>query len=84
MTQSNNTASNVVVRNKGHQMYQKFSSWLGRIYSTELNPMYHLGGITVLMFTIACISGIYVFIFYDINPRQAWESVEAMSSNYFN
>ena len=68
----------------GHQWFQKISSPLGKIFSTELNPMYHLGGITVLLFTIACISGIYIFIFYNINPRHAWDSVEAISGNFFN
>src|SRR5690606_10800287 len=29
-------------------------------------------------------SGIYIFIFYNINPRHAWDSVEAMSDNIFN
>lgn len=68
----------------GHQLYQRFSSFFGKIYTTELNPLYQLGGISVLLFVIACISGIYVFIFYNLNPRHAWDSVEAMSNNYFN
>ncbi|MBS1764614.1 MAG: cytochrome b N-terminal domain-containing protein [Bacteroidetes bacterium] len=71
-------------RTYGHQLFQKFSSFFGKIYSTDLNPLYNLGGIAVLMFTIACISGIYIFIFYNINPRDAWDSVEAMSNNTFN
>lgn len=66
---------------RGHQLYQKFASFFGKIYSTKLNPLYYLGGIAVIMFAIACISGIYVFIFYNINPRLAWESVDAMSAN---
>lgn len=77
-----NTA--VKEKKKGHQIFQRIASWPGRIFSTEFNPMYHLGGISVLMFTIACISGIYIFIFYNINPRQAWESVEKISGNFFN
>ncbi|HRP32737.1 MAG TPA: cytochrome b N-terminal domain-containing protein [Agriterribacter sp.] len=68
----------------GHQLFQKFSSPIGKIFSTGLNPLYHLGSIAVLLFIVACISGIYVFIFYDINPRAAWDSVEAMSANIFN
>ncbi len=71
-------------RNKGHQIFQRIAAWPGRIFSTELNPLYQLGGITILMFVIACISGIYIFIFYNINPRHAWDSVEAISNNYFN
>lgn len=71
-------------RAKGHQIFQKISSFFGKIYTTENNPLYHLGGISVLMFVIACISGIYIFIFYNINPRHAWDSVEAISDNIFN
>ena len=71
-------------RTRGHQLFQKFSTYLGRVYSTHLNPLYHLGSIAVLLFIIACISGIYIFIFYNINPRQAWDSVEAISNNVFN
>jgi quinol-cytochrome oxidoreductase complex cytochrome b subunit/ferredoxin len=68
----------------GHQMFQRFSSLMGKIYSTELNPLYYLGGITIFLFTVACISGIYIFIFYNINPRLAWDSVNNMSANFFN
>jgi len=71
-------------RTHGHQWYQRMATFFGKIFSTTLNPLYHLGGITVLMFLIACISGIYIFIFYNINPRHAWDSVEAISNNYFN
>jgi quinol-cytochrome oxidoreductase complex cytochrome b subunit len=71
-------------RTREHQLYQKFSSWFGRIYSTDLNPLYHLGDIAILFFTIACVSGIYIFIFYNVNPRHAWDSVEVISKNPFN
>lgn len=72
------------IHTHGHQIFQKFATLFGKIFSTELNPLYHLGGIAVIMFTIACVSGIYVFIFYNINPRLAWESVDALSANVFN
>lgn len=71
-------------RTRGHQLFQKFSSWFGQVYSTDLNPLYHLGDMAILFFTIASISGIYIFIFYNVNPRHAWDSVEAISNNYFN
>lgn len=71
-------------RTRGHQLVQKFSTRFGKLYSTELNPLYHLGDIAILLFTIACISGVYIFIFYNVNPRHAWDSVEAISNNYFN
>ena len=84
MSQVNNLADTLKERNRGHQIFQRIAAWPGRIFSTELNPMYQLGGLAVLMFVIACISGIYIFIFYNINPHQAYESVEAISNNYFN
>lgn len=71
-------------RTRGHQLFQKFASWFGKVYSTELNPLYNLGSIAILLFIIACISGVYIFIFYNINPRHAWDSVEAISNNPFN
>lgn len=69
---------------KGHQYYQKFASFFGKIYSTDLNPLYNLGALSILFFNIACITGIYIFIFYNIDPRHAWDSVEAISANTFN
>ncbi len=84
MSTPNLTQNNKTERASGHQYFQKFSSFFGKIFTTELNPLYQLGGIAVLLFVIACISGIYIFIFYNINPRHAWDSVEAMSNNYFN
>ncbi|MCO6494866.1 MAG: cytochrome b N-terminal domain-containing protein [Bacteroidetes bacterium] len=84
MNQKNIESESIKKHTRGHQLFQKFATIIGKIYSTELNPLYYLGGIAVIMFAIACISGIYVFIFYNINPRMAWESVDAMSSNIFN
>ncbi|MBS1920899.1 MAG: cytochrome b N-terminal domain-containing protein [Bacteroidetes bacterium] len=84
MFKHSNTPVKIKERTYGHQLFQKFSSFFGKVYSTDLNPLYNLGGIAILLFVVACISGIYVFIFYNINPRHAWDSVESMSSNIFN
>ncbi len=71
-------------RTHGHQLYQRFASFFGKVYSTDLNPLYYLGSISIFLFIIACGSGIYIFIFYNINPRYAWDSVNAISGNVFN
>ena len=81
---TNDNTNAVKERTRGHRFFQKLSSPLGKVYSTNLNPLYNLGSIAILLFVIACASGIYVFIFYNINPRHAWDSVEAMSANIFN
>lgn len=72
------------IRTKGHQLYQRFASFFSRIYSTGLNPLYHLGGIAIFLFTVAVVSGIYVFLFYNVDPLHAYDSVENISSNFFN
>lgn len=72
------------IRTKGHQYYQRFASFFSRIYSTELNPLYHLGDIAIFLFSTAVVSGIYIFLFYNVDPRHAYDSVEKISSNFFN
>ena len=47
----------------GHQLFQKFASFFGKVYATEYNPLYYLGSIAVLLFVVACISGIYILFF---------------------
>ncbi len=64
-----------------HWHFQRFAGIFSRIYSTALNPLYYLGAVSVAMFVIACISGVYVFLFYDVDPAGAYESVERLSAN---
>jgi uncharacterized membrane protein len=33
----------------GHQLFQKFASFFGKVYATEYNPLYYLGSIAVLL-----------------------------------
>ena len=84
MDKQTDTLNIIKERVRGHQLFQKMSSLPGKLFSTGLNPLYYLGSIAALFFIVACISGVYIFIFYDISPRHAWNSVEAMSANIFN
>ncbi|MBL7736164.1 MAG: cytochrome b N-terminal domain-containing protein [Chitinophagaceae bacterium] len=84
MDKQTDTLNIIKERVRGHQLFQKISSLPGKLFSTGLNPLYYLGSIAALFFIVACISGVYIFIFYDISPRHAWNSVEAMSANIFN
>lgn len=62
--------------------YQQFASWFSRYFSTQWNPLYHLGEISIFMFTIACISGIYLFLFYTVDPTQAYNSTEELTHQW--
>lgn len=68
----------------GHQYYQRWAKVFSRIYSSRLNPLYHLGGMAIFMFIVACISGVYLFLFYTIDPSRAYDSVQQISANPFN
>lgn len=67
-----------------HWIFQRFAGIFSKVYSTRLNPLYHLGDIAVLMFIVACVSGVYLFLFYNIDPAHAYDSVENISANPFN
>lgn len=54
-------------------------SWCSRIFSSGLNPFYNLGNLAILMLIVACVSGLYIFLFYNVDPAQAYHSVEAIS-----
>ena len=54
--------------------------WFGRAFGKELNPMYYLGALTVYLFYIVLVSGIYVFVLYESSIFGAWSSLEYMSN----
>lgn len=65
-----------------HRASQRIFNILSRVFSSRLNPLYHLGAITVFLLFIDSLSGIYLFIFYKIDPRYSYSSVEAISSGF--
>lgn len=68
----------------GHQYYQHWAKFFSRVYSSRFNPLYHLGGMAIFMFIGACVSGVYLFLFYNVDPSQAYDSVQRISANPFN
>ncbi len=65
-----------------YRFIQRISYTLSGVYSSKLNPMYYLGAITVFLLIIDIISGIYLFFFYEVDPEEAYQSVEAISSSF--
>ncbi len=64
-----------------YRLMQRISYALSGIYSSKLNPIYYLGAITVFLLVIDVLSGVYLFIFYDVDPKGAYQSVENISSS---
>ena len=54
--------------------------WLNPFFTKELNPLYYLGALTVYLFWIVLVSGIYVFVLYESSIFGAWSSLEYMSN----
>ena len=65
-----------------YRFIQRIALPLSKVYSSKLNPLYHLGGMTVFLLIIDVLSGIYLFFFYDVDPQRAHSSVEVISSSF--
>ncbi len=65
-----------------YRLMQRIAFLFSRIYSSKLNPIYYLGAITVFLLIIDTISGIYLFFFYNVDPKHAYDSVEAISNSF--
>ncbi|MEW6467689.1 MAG: 4Fe-4S binding protein [Bacteroidota bacterium] len=66
----------------GQWQYQRLASLFSRIYSSRHNPMYHLGALTVFSLAIALVTGIYLFLFFKIDPREAYSSTQSISEQW--
>jgi quinol-cytochrome oxidoreductase complex cytochrome b subunit/coenzyme F420-reducing hydrogenase delta subunit len=49
------------------------------VFTPALNPLYHLGALTVFFFWVVTVSGIYVFLFFSTSVTGAYASVEVMT-----
>ncbi len=59
----------------------RVEGWFNRFFTRELNPLYHLGALTIYLFWIVLVSGIYVFVLYETSIFGAWPSLEYMSND---
>ncbi len=65
-----------------YRLMQRIGYALSGICSSKLNPLYYLGAITIFLLILDVISGIYLFFFYNVDPKGAYQSVEAISSSF--
>ncbi len=49
--------------------------------TSAYNPFYYLGAITIFFLWIILVTGIYLFLFYDISARGAYLSVQSLTIN---
>jgi len=68
-----------MIMQKLHRGWSWLELGMNKIFTPRLNPMYWLGSICFFMTWILVATGIYLFLFYDISARTAYQSVEYLT-----
>lgn len=51
------------------------------VTASEYNPFYYLGAVSIFFLWVILVSGIYLFLFYSITARGAYDSVQYLTVN---
>jgi len=67
------------LQNAGQFIFEPARRIFDRGFSPALNPLNHLGALTIYFFWIVLVSGIWLFIFFKTSVIGAYESVEYLT-----
>jgi ferredoxin/coenzyme F420-reducing hydrogenase delta subunit len=67
------------VQRAGQALIEPLRAVLDRGFGYALNPLNHLGALTIYFFWIVLVSGIWLFIFFKTSVTGAYESVEYLT-----
>jgi len=67
------------IRKAGRWVFERFDRLLERGFGTRLNPLLHLGALTIFFCWIVLVSGIWLLIFFHTSVEGAYESVEYLT-----
>ncbi len=65
----------------GNYILMRFQEFLNLVFGPALNPLYYLGAITFLFLWVLLATGVYLYLFYEMNPVGAYESVQYMTED---
>ena len=65
----------------GNYLLVRAQELLNYAFDPSLNPLYFLGSITFLLFWVLLGTGTYLFMFYQMNPVGAYESIQYMTED---
>ena len=71
----------VLVQKFGRLFFEWPQRWLDRAFGNSLNPLRHLGSMTIFFLWIVLVSGIWITIFFHTSVNGAYESVEYLSND---
>ncbi len=69
------------VRSVARAAFDRIEAAFDAAFPPRANPWRTLGGLAWILFWIAAVSGIYVYVLFDTRADGAWASVERMSAN---
>jgi quinol-cytochrome oxidoreductase complex cytochrome b subunit/coenzyme F420-reducing hydrogenase delta subunit len=61
------------------RLWLGFEKVINAVTTTEYNPFYYLGAIGIFFLWVIFVSGIVLFIFYNVTARGAYESVQYLT-----
>jgi len=67
------------VQKVGRLLFNRPQYWLDRVFGNDLNPLRHLGSMTIFFLWIVLVSGIWITIFFHTSVVGAFESVEYLT-----
>ncbi len=62
------------------RLFDLAETLLNKIFGRRLNPLLHLGSLTIYLLWLVLLSGIYVFVFFKTSVIGAYQSVEYLSN----
>ncbi len=67
------------IHTAGRLVFDWPQKWLDRAFGNNLNPLRHLGSLTIFFLWIVLVSGIWITIFFHTSVSGAFESVEYLT-----
>ena len=64
------------IRNFTYRPLRRVEDWYGYAFGQDQNPFTYLGAITIYLFWIILVSGLYLYVFFEMNVTGAYYSVE--------
>jgi quinol-cytochrome oxidoreductase complex cytochrome b subunit/coenzyme F420-reducing hydrogenase delta subunit len=61
------------------RLFYYFEALMNEIFTADWNPLYQLGALGFFYYWIVAVSGIYLYIFFDVGADQAYASVEYLT-----
>ncbi|MGH6630255.1 MAG: cytochrome b N-terminal domain-containing protein, partial [Burkholderiales bacterium] len=71
------------VQHAGQWVFMRLEAAFNAFFGQDLNPLYHLGAIAYFFFWLALGSGIYIYIFFDTGVKDAYDSVEQLTRQWY-